>query len=457
MSTRMPSDRPTLNEPPALERYLEPGSVTAQLYDAAKGMIPGGTSRLHYLFEPYPIYARSGRGCRLTDVDGDERIDCLNNMTSLIHGHCDPDINAAVVEQLQRGISFSEPSEPEIELARLMIDRVPTVERIHFRSSGTEAVMIAVKLAREFTGRTRIAKFEGAYHGYYDYVQVGFSSTPGNWGQAAQPASTPSSGGLSGSVTNETLVLPFNDEAAVEALLERHGSELAAVLVEPLANRSGMVLPKAGFFDFLREITRQHGILLIFDEVVSFRTGPAGAQGRYGGAPDLTTFGKIIGGGLPIGAIGGQAGVMELLNPKSQHGNVISGGTYSGNPLSAAAGVAALSKLTPETLERLDGLGERARHGINEILNRAGVRARATGDSSLFQLVPTLDAIDNYRSVPTDETANAFLARLHQRLLATGLIVSQRGLSCLSTPMDEAVVDECLDAVERAVAQMADD
>ncbi len=435
-------------------RFLAADSATARLYAQASELIPGGTSRLHYHFQPYPIYARSGQGCRLTDVEGDERIDCLNNMTALVHGHADPQVNAAVIEQLQRGASFSEPSEPEVELARLMVERVPSVERIHFRSSGTEAVMMAVKLARAHTGRSAIAKFEGAYHGYYDYVQVSFSSTPANWGDARTPRSVPSSGGLSPSVEEEVLVLPFNDPQGVERLLEQHGARIAALLVEPLSNRSGMARPAPGFYDFLREVTRRHGIVLVFDEVIAFRVGVSGAQGRYGGAPDLTAFGKIIGGGLPIGAVGGRADIMALLDPTRGAAKVISGGTYSGNPLSAAAGAATLRKLTAAEFARLDALGRRMRDGINAVFRAAGERAQATGDGSLFQIVPTDRPVENYRSVPRDAAANDWLDRLHRGLLEAGVIVSHRGLSCVSTAMDEAVVDECLQAFERATAAL---
>ncbi len=439
---------------PAADRFLAPGSATARLHEEASRLIPGGTSRLHYHFAPYPIYARSGSGCRLTDVEGDERIDCLNNMTSLIHGHADPDVHAAIVAQLQRGACFSEPSEPEVALARAVVERVPSVERIHFRSSGTEAVMMAVKLARAFTGRGLIAKFEGAYHGYYDYVQVSFSSSPADWGDPAAPRSVPSSGGLSRSVEDEVLVLPFNDRDGVERLLDRHGARVAALLVEPLSNRSGMVQPAPGFFDFLREVTRRHGIVLVFDEVISFRVGTAGAQGRYGGSPDLTAFGKIVGGGLPIGAVGGRADIMALLDPSRGPAKVISGGTHSGNPLSAVAGVATLAKLTPAEFARLDALGRRMRDGANAIFRAAGQAAQACGEGSLFQIVPTDRPIENYRSVPRDAAANAWMDRLHRALLAAGVIVAARGLSCLSTPMREADVDECLAALERAVDAM---
>ena len=445
-----------LNEPEAKDRYLYNNSLTQRLHQEACQLIPAGTSRLHYVFDPYPIYARSGAGYLITDVEGDERVDCLNNMTALIHGHCDPQVNAAVMEQVQCGVSFSEPSPVEIDLAQTMVERVPSVEQIHFRSSGTEAVMMAIKLARAFTGRHRIAKFEGAYHGYYDYVQMGVASSPANWGDARSPKSVPSSGGLSPAVTEEVLVLPFNDRSGVEQQLQRHGQEIAALLVEPLSNKSGMAEPDTGFYEFLREITRHYGILLVFDEVIAFRLGIDGAQGRYGGSPDLTTFGKIIGGGIPTGAVGGRADILDLLKPDAGQDMVLSGGTYSGNPLSAAAGLATLAKLDLGAFARLDTLGERMRSGINTIFRAAGQSAQATGDGSLFQIVPSDQSVRNYRSVPTDESSKRWLDRLHRGLLAAGVIISHRGLSCVSTAMDEGVVDRCLDGFERAVSGMRD-
>jgi glutamate-1-semialdehyde 2,1-aminomutase len=437
-----------------LDRFLAPDSRTARSIARAREVLPGGTSRHHYLFAPWPIIASHGEGCRLTDIEGDTRIDCLNNMTALIHGHADRDVNRAIVAQVAKGVSFSEPAEPEAELARALVRRVPSVEKVHFRSSGTEAVMMAVKLARAFTGRSMIAKFEGGYHGYYDYVQMSTTSTAGNWGAEAAPASVPSSGGLSAGVPDEVLVLPFNDADGVERRLAARGAQVAALLVEPLSNRNGMVLPRPGFYDFLREITRRHGIVLIFDEVIAFRVGPEGAQGRYGGDPDLTTFGKIIGGGLPIGAVGGRAEIMDLLDPARPGTKVTSGGTYSGNPLAAVAGLATLEKLTPAAFARLDTMGKRMRDGANAILRRAGAKAQVTGDGSLFQVVPTDRDLVNYRSIPRDGAAMDWMDRLHRGLLVNGMIISHRGLSCVSTPMGESEVDACLAALEEAVTAM---
>jgi len=434
------------------DRWLAPDSRTARSITRARETIPGGTSRHHYLFGPWPIIASHGTGCRLTDIEGDERIDCLNNMTALIHGHADPDINRAVIDQVAKGLSFSEPAEPEAALSRLIVERVPSVERVHFRASGTEAVMMAIKLARAYTGRNAIAKFEGGYHGYYDYVQMSTTSTPANWGDANAPTAVPASGGISAAVPEEVVVLPFNDQDGVERILAQHGHRISALLVEPLSNRNGMALPQPGFYDFLREITKRHGIVLIFDEVIAFRVGPDGAQGRYGGDPDLTTYGKIIGGGLPIGAVGGRAEIMDLLDPTHPSAKVISGGTYSGSPLPAVAGVACLSKLTPEAFARLDVLGRRLRDGANAILRAAGENAQVAGDGSLFQVVPTAAPLVNYRSIPRDKAAADWLDRIHRGLMVAGVIISHRGLSCLSTPMTEADVDRVLAGFEQAVA-----
>ena len=258
---------------------LSLSSETAKLFEESSQYMPGGTSRLHYYYQPYPIYAQSGNGCYLTDVEGVERVDYLNNMTALIHGHANPIINNAIIDQLQRGTAFSEPAEPELDLARLLVTRVPALEKIRFANSGTEAVMLAVKLARTFTGRSRIAKFEGFYHGYYDYVQVSYSSQPDSWGPADAPHSVASSGGLADSVESDVLTLPYNDREAVTRLLEQHGAEIAALLYDPLCNRSGFPLPQDDFLAFLREITRDYGIVLISDEVISF-PGELPGRGR---------------------------------------------------------------------------------------------------------------------------------------------------------------------------------
>ena len=432
-------------------RYLEPGSASERLYERARKVIPGGTSKANVHMRPHPCYVASGTGCRVTDVDGVERLDAINNFTALIHGHGFPPIVEAVTRQLARGTAFAVSTPEEIALAELLVSRVPALERVRFGNSGTEAVMMAIKAARAYTGRDRIAKFEGAYHGYYDDVQVSFNSRPANWGPDDAPASVPSSGGIPKHRVLETLVLPWNDRDAVEQLVGRHRNELAAVIVDPLSNRMGFIPPAEGFLAFLRALTRTHGILLIFDEVISFRVGYTGASGRYGGEPDLLAFGKIMGGGFPIGATGGSAEVMEVFDPGTRGPRIASGGTFSGNPVSMAAGLAAMRAMDEPAFARLEALGRRLRTRLGEVFRASGVPGQVTGDGSLFRLLTTGRPLHAYRDL-ADPSAEARADSLFYHLLDAGVLVSTNGLGCLSTPMGEREVEEIAVALERALA-----
>jgi len=423
------------------------------LYRSAAALMPGGTSRLHYYYPPHPIYAAHGRGCRLTDVDGVERIDFLNNMTAMLHGHADPDVNAAIIDQLQRGTAWSEPGEAEYQLAQLLTARVPSLERIRFANSGTEAVMMAIKLAREFTGRGKVAKFEGHYHGYYDYVQISVGTPPDVWGPDDAPATVPVSGGLAPSALHEVIVLPWNNREATERLLVQHGASIAALILDPLANRGGMAQAEPGFLDFLGEITQRLGIVLIYDEVISFRLAYAGAQGRFGGRPDLTVYGKIIGGGLPVGAVGGRADIMAMLDPTAGKARVESGGTFSGNPLTMVAGHAALTKWTPDAIARINALGAELRRRVDAVFADAGEPAQLAGDGSLFRLMLTRERIRDYRSAMRGAQPMTRMTEIHKRMLREGVIISRIGLGCLSTPMGTLEIDAFVEAVRRAVHQ----
>jgi glutamate-1-semialdehyde 2,1-aminomutase len=431
--------------------FHEPDSASARLYARARQVIPGGTSKANMPVHPHPCYVAHGAGCRVTDVDGVERLDAINNFTALIHGHGFPPLVEAVTRQVARGTAFASSTPEEVALAELLVERVPALERIRFGNSGTEAVMMAIKAARAYTGRDRIAKFEGAYHGYYDDVQVSFNSQPADWGPDDAPASVPSSGGIPKHRVLETLVLPWNDRDACERLLTAHRNEVAAVLVDPLSNRMGFIPPADGFLAFLRQVTRAHGILLIFDEVISFRVGYTGASGRYGGEPDLIAFGKIIGGGFPIGATGGAAEVMEVFDPGTRGPRIASGGTFSGNPVSMTAGLAAMQAMDEAAFDRLNRLGARCRARLAEAFRATGVPGQVTGDGSLFRLLLTARPLRSYRDGP-DAAAEARARRLFQRLLAAGVLVNTNGLGCLSTPMGEPEVEEIGAALERALA-----
>jgi glutamate-1-semialdehyde 2,1-aminomutase len=435
-------------------RFAQPGSASARVYAEAQQVIPGGTSKANLVLKPHPLYVVSGRGCRVTDVDGAERLDANNNFTALIHGHAFAPVVRAVTEQLQRGSAFAVSTPEEVALAKLLVERVPGVEQIRFGSSGTEAVMMAIKAARAWTGRDRIAKFEGAYHGYYDDVQVSFNSGPDTWGPEDEPASVPSSGGLPKHRVAETLVLPWNDPDAAERLLTRHRDAVAAVVVDPLSNRMSFIPPAEGYLRRLREITRALGILVIFDEVISFRVAWGGAQARYGGEPDLTAFGKIIGGGFPIGATGGRAEVMSVFDPGSRGPRIASGGTFSANPVSMTAGRASMQALDEAAYARLETLGATLRARLNETLERRGVPGVVTGDGSLFKFVMTAAPPRTYRDT-VDRAAEERLQRLFVHLLDEGVLVNGNGLACLSTPMGEREIDEIVEATDRAAARLA--
>jgi glutamate-1-semialdehyde 2,1-aminomutase len=433
--------------------FLTPDSQSAKWYREAIQFIPAGTSKANLYMRPHQLYVRGGSGCWATDLDGVERLDCINNFTALIHGHAFPPVVRAVTEQLSRGTNFAFSTPEELMLAKLLVERIPGLEKVRFGNSGTEAVMMAIKAARAFTGRDRIAKVEGAYHGYYDDVQVSFHSTPPNWGPDDAPASLPSSGGIPKHRVQETLVLPWNDGDATERLILRHKNELAAVIVDPLANRMGFIPAAPGYLTHLRQVTRAHGVLLIFDEVISLRVSYEGAQGRYGGDPDLTAMGKIIGGGFPIGATGGKAEVMAVFDPGTKGPRILSGGTFSANPVSMIAGLAAMQAMDRTAFGRLEEMGGQLRNRLNDVFRKSGQRGQVTGDGSLFRLMLVDRPLRNYRDT-IEPGIDARSYRLFMALLDAGIMVNDNGLGCLSTPMGEAELSRIETALERALATL---
>ena len=395
-----------------------------------------------------------GDGAAVWDSEGRRYTDFTMGWGSVLLGHAHPAVVEAVRRRAGLGSNFAYVTEPALELAEELVRAVPCAERIRFCASGTEATGYAVRLARAYTGRPRVLKFEGAYHGYYDDVQVSFHSTPPAWGPDDAPASLASSGGIPKHRVQETLVLPWNDADSTERLLVRHKNEIAAVIVDPLANRMGFIPPAPGFLTHLREVTRAHGILVIFDEVISLRVGYSGAQGRYGGDPDLTAMGKIIGGGFPVGATGGTAEVMAVFDPGTKGPRILSGGTFSANPVTMTAGLAAMQAMDRATFARLEDMGARLRQRLNEVFRKSGQPGQATGDGSLFRLMPIGRPLRNYRD-SVEPGADARSSRLFMALLDAGIMVNDNGLGCLSTPMGEAELDRIEAALERALAVAA--
>ncbi|HVR04942.1 MAG TPA: aminotransferase class III-fold pyridoxal phosphate-dependent enzyme [Solirubrobacteraceae bacterium] len=382
-----------------------PGSDA--LYERALRSLPGGNSRTTVFVPPHPPYALRGEGWRVWDVDGHELIDLQCNYTSLVHGHAFAPVVRAAGEALAAGSAFGLPTAAEVQLAECLTGRVRWTERWRFASSGSEAVMMAVRAARAASGRELLVRFAGCYHGSWD---------------AVVPANAP---GLPSDAQRDVVTLPFGDADALNGALERHGERVACVLLDPLPSRLGLRAVQPAFATLLREQTRRRGIALILDEVVSFRLGIGGMQELYGIEADLVALGKLIGGGLPIGALGGRAELMDVFDPRRPDA-VGHGGTFSANPVSMYAGLAALAALDAAAIARIDTLGERLRAGLREL--DYDVR----GQGSLAQV------------------AVADPAELWWRLYRAGVLIAGRGLMCVSTAMDEAVIDRALNAFARA-------
>ena len=420
------------------------------LYERALKVMPGGNTRSTIFIKPHPPYAAKGKGAIVTDVDGVDRLDFTNNFFSLIHGHAYRPIIEAVKAQAELGSCFGLPTESEILLAEEICGRNPAFEQIRFANSGTEAVLATVKAARAFTGRPKIAKIEGSYHGAYDHVEVSLDSSPANWG-GATPAPVPYVKGTPPAVLADTVVIPFNDAEAAKRLIAKHAKELACVLVDLMPSRVGMVPADVDFVTVLREETKRHGVLLAIDEVITFRLAPGGLQSAYGIAADLTALAKIIGGGFPVGAVVGRRGVMAVFDPTRGKPAVPQGGTMTANPITMAAGLVTMQHLTRDAYARLDRLGERARTGLTEALKQAGVPGQVCGLGSLFRLHLTAEPITNYRAAYPDAAKLAALDVIHRHLLDNGVLVTPQLSGALSTPMVEKDIDRLVELVAEAL------
>ena len=437
----------------AVRDYQAKTPRSRQLFEDALRVMPGGNSRTTTFFDPYPFYITRGSGARIWDADGNERVDFNGNYTSLILGHANPAVVKAIQDAAVNGMSFPGPSEHEIRLADILTKRIPTMEVVRFANSGTEATMHAIRVARAFTGRSKIAKFEGAYHGTHDWVLVSVATPEGEGGSRKRPKSVAWSAGVPGAVLKHVVVLPWNDLDACVKILEKEARDLAALIIDPLLANAGMIPVREGFLEGLREVTARLGILLIFDEVISFRVAAGGAQQRFGIRPDLTTLGKIIGGGLAVGAFGGRAEVMNFYDPRGGKGRINHGGTFNANPLTMAGGVATMEQLTPEAYARLDNLGNRLREGVGRVLRKQKYPGQITGTGSLFWLHHTKKRLTDYRSQrPEDPKApvTTFMALINE-----GFLISQRGLGACSVAMTEVDVDRFVEAVGRVLAARA--
>ena len=371
-----------------------------RLYQEAVELIPGGVNSPVRAFQAvgdFPIFVKEGNGSHIIDVDNNEYVDFICSWGPLILGHRPQVVNDALTKGISIGTTFGMPTEIETEMAKFICDHVPSVEMVRMVSSGTEATMSALRLARAYTKREKIVKFEGCYHGHADHLLI-------KAGSGALTLGVPSTPGVPESIANNTLNARYNDLISVEALFKQYPEQIAAIIVEPIAGNMGLVPPKAGFLAGLRELCDKYGALLIFDEVISgFRASIGGAQKLYGITPDLTCLGKIIGGGLPVGAYGGKKEIMSQVAPA---GPVYQAGTLSGNPLAMAAGLAALNELTDEKVyEKLESLGSMLAQGLKEAADQANVKVSINFVGSLLTVFFTESLVESYEQAQSSNTA----------------------------------------------------
>ena len=422
---------------------------SAELFSAAQEVIPGGVNSPVRAFRGVggdPLFMDHAQGPYLWDVDGQRYIDYVGSWGPMIHGHAHPEILEAVAEVARRGLSFGAPTAIEVRMAQMVCDLVPSIEMVRMTCSGTEAVMSAVRLARGVTRRDKIVKFEGNYHGHSDSLLV-------KAGSGALTLGQPSSAGVPAELSRDTLVLPYNDLAAVTEILEQWGFDIAAIIVEPIAGNMGCVPPAEGFLEGLRALCDRFGSLLIFDEVMTgFRVAAGGAQALYGVRPDITTLGKIIGGGLPVGALGGSRAILDQLAP---NGPVYQAGTLAGNPLAMAAGL--------KTLELLQQPGFHARLATNTEVLCSGLKAQAAQKGIALEVnaVPGMFGIffsdrpvRNFQDVMAADTER--YARFFHALLGQGVYLAPSAFEAgfLSAAHDETVIARTLEATEKAFATL---
>ena len=343
--------------------------VSAKLTERGKEVVPGGYSRNSFNFGPHAIYVEGGDGAYISTVEGHRLLDLNNNFTVNVLGHNHPAVQRTLRESIETGVSFGNPVALETELAQLLVDRIPSIERVQFSCSASESCMSAVRVARAFTGRTKIAKFEGGYHGFTDPLQVSWHPDhDGDCGPDDAPKAIPDSGGIPAEDVANVVVLTQNDREGTERILRAHASEIACVILELESASGGVVTLEQDYVESLRELTSELGIVLIFDETVTLRAGYQGMQGDYGVAPDLTVMGKIIGGGFPLGAVGGSAEIMSVL----ESGLVSISGTHHGHKIALAAGISTMRELTQGAFDRLNGMASRVMEELNDWSNQRG-------------------------------------------------------------------------------------
>jgi glutamate-1-semialdehyde 2,1-aminomutase len=430
--------------------YMARTPNSYRMHQEAKEVFPGGDTRNVTFFKPYPSFMDYGKGFQLWDVDGNEIIDFQNNYTSLIHGHAHPGVVEAVQEQISRGSVYSAPFGKQTELAEIICSRVDSVDKIRFTNSGTEATMHAVRGARAYTGRTKIVKIEGGYHGSSDTFEASVEPDMDKVGDINNPIAVADSKGVPKEVVDQVIIVPFNNIQVTKRLIEQNHHEIAAFIIEPIMGSAGMLEPSREYLEFIREITNTYGIVLIFDEVVTFRLTTGGAQKYNGIIPDMTAFGKIIGGGIPIGAFGGKEDIMKMYDPTAKM--MYHSGTFNGNAISMAAGVAAMKAYGQKEVDHVNSLGALFRKECKRVIEEVGINIWINGVGSLSNIIFSNSLITEYRGIAkSHEELNVLMGLA---LINRGIFMAPRGMFCTSTPMGEREIQRAASAIKESLLEI---
>ena len=433
-----------------VERYVASTPRSGELQAEAERYLPGGSSRGTAYFGPYPFFVERTEGHHIIDVDGNRYLDFMLNATTYVLGHSHGRVVDAVREQAVDGLSYSTPHESQVRLAQELCERVPSVEKVRFTNSGTEGTLNAIRAARAYTGKHKIAKIEGGYHGNHEYVSVSVYS-PLDTLDPVEPTSVAEWPGQPPSVAEDVINLHYNDIESTERILRENADELSCVIIEPVLSNFGYLSAEAEYLAFLRDITNALGMILIFDEVQSFRLSRGGAQEQMGVIPDMTTFGKVIGGGMPVGAWGGRADLMDLYDPTD--GPIVThAGTFNANPMTMVAGLATLDQLTPEVYERMNSLGDMLRAKLRAVFDELDMAVQVTGVGSLFGIHFTEERIVDYRSVLRSD--REMQGKLFAGLLNEGILMQTKAAGALCSLTTEREIDALVDATRRVMLRI---